>query len=85
MTRARRILFIGGSLNQTTQMHQIAQELPGHEHAFSPYFCDGLLERLRRRGLMEFTVAGEKLWRRCLDYLERHPESLLRGKPGDSP
>ncbi len=52
-------------------MHQIARELSEHEHAFTPYYCDGLLDRARRAGLMEFTVAGEKLARRCLDYLER--------------
>ncbi len=56
-----RALFICGSLNQTTQMHQIAQELPEFEHAFSPYYLDGPLEALRRRGWLEFTVAGEKL------------------------
>jgi hypothetical protein len=64
-----RVLFVCGSLNQTTQMHQIARELDDWEQAFTPYYCDGLLEFLRRRGLMEFTVAGEKLRARCLDYL----------------
>jgi hypothetical protein len=52
-------------------MHQIARELSEHEHAFTPYYCDGLLELARRAGLLEFTIAGEKLLRRCLDYLER--------------
>jgi hypothetical protein len=66
---APRILFVCGSINQTTQMHRVARELPGHEHAFTPYYCEGLLERARRAGLAEFTVAGEKLARRCLDYL----------------
>jgi hypothetical protein len=70
--RRRRILFICGSLNQTTQMHQIAQELPEHERSFTPFYLDGPLEWARRRGLLEFTVAGEKLARRCLDYLEAH-------------
>jgi hypothetical protein len=67
----RRVLFICGSLNQTTQMHQIARELPEHDHAFTPFYCDGLLEQARRAGLIEFTVAGEKLVRRCRDYLTR--------------
>ena len=40
-----------------------------HEHAFTPYYCDGLLSAARRAGLAEFTVAGEKLRRRCLAYL----------------
>jgi hypothetical protein len=70
-------------MNQTTQMHQIARELPGHEHAFTPYYCDGLLDRACRAGLMEFTVAGEKLARRCLDYLERERLPIdRRGRRG---
>lgn len=74
----RRILFICGSMNQTTQMHQIARELPEHEHAFTPYYCDGWLDLARRAGLMEFTVAGEKLASRCLDYLRRERLPLDR-------
>ncbi len=71
MSERRRILFIGGSINQTTQMQQVARELPEHEHAFTPYFCEGLSGWALRAGLGEFTVAGRKLVRRCLDHLER--------------
>ena len=52
-------------------MHQVARELPEHEHAFSPFYCEGPLDWAHRLGLGEFTVAGDKLVRRCLDYLER--------------
>jgi hypothetical protein len=72
MTRSVRALFVCGSLNQTTQMHAIARELPEVSPAFTPFFCDGILEVLRRAGRLEFTVAGEKLKRRCLDYLRAH-------------
>lgn len=65
----KRVLMLVGTLNQTTQMHQIAQQLPEYEHAFAPYWCDGLLRVLRNLGLLEFTVAGEKLRRRALQYL----------------
>jgi hypothetical protein len=68
----KRVLMLVGSLNQTTQMHQIAQQLPECEHAFAPYWCDGLLRVLRELGLMEFTVAGEKLRQRALAYLREH-------------
>ena len=61
----KRILFICGSMNQTTQMHQIAEHLPEYEHAFTPYYCDGPIELLRRLGLMEFTIVGQKLAGRC--------------------
>jgi hypothetical protein len=68
MTR-KRILFICGSMNQTTQMHQISRHLAEHEHAFTPYYCDGMHEVLRRMGMLEFTVIGNKLANRCRNYL----------------
>jgi hypothetical protein len=68
----QRILFICGSLNQTTQLHQIAQYLPEYEHWYTPYYADGLLEIARRLRLLEFTILGYKLRKRCEEYLERH-------------
>jgi hypothetical protein len=77
-----RILFICGSLNQTTQMHQIARELPDFDHAFTPCYGDGLLEVLRVARCLEFTVLGYKLRRRCVSYLESHSLPIdLHGKP----
>jgi uncharacterized membrane protein YbhN (UPF0104 family) len=70
--RRPKVLFICGSLNQTTQMHQIARELADCDHGFTPYYCDGALEWLRRLRLLEFTILGFKLRARCLDYLERN-------------
>jgi hypothetical protein len=66
---APRVLLVCGSLNQTTQMHQVARELPECATWFTPYYADGILEWLRRAGLLEFTILGQKLRRRCLDYL----------------
>jgi len=68
----KRIMFICGSMNQTTQMHQISRQLSDYEHSFSPYYCDGFDELLRRLGLMEFTIIGHKLAGRCRQYLEDH-------------
>lgn len=59
-------------MNQTTQMHQISRHLGEYEHAFSPYYCDGLCEIFRRQGLMEFTIIGDKLAGRCKAYLLEH-------------
>jgi hypothetical protein len=53
-------------------MHQIARELPGYDAWFSPHYCGGVLEVLRKAGLLEFTILGNKYIRRCLDYLETH-------------
>src|SRR5262249_4317839 len=68
--RRKRILFICGSLNQTTQMHQVARELLEHEHAFTPYYCEGALEWCRRAGVLEFTIIGDKLRERRARDLE---------------
>ncbi len=64
-----RLFFICGSINQTTQMHQIADRLPDCESWFTPYYGDAYLTRLRELGLVERTIAGRRLRQRCLDYL----------------
>jgi hypothetical protein len=68
----KRIFFICGSMNQTTQMHQISKHLSDFEHSFSPYYCHGFDEILRRLGLIEFTIAGNKVVGRCRTYLQNH-------------
>jgi hypothetical protein len=79
----KKILFICGSLNQTTQMHQIAGQLPEHDHAYTPFYGHGALELLRRARCLEFTVLGFKLRRRCLDYLAAQGLPLdLHGRAG---
>jgi len=72
MARQKKILFICGSLNQTTQMCQIARELPEYEHAFTPYYGDLDYRVVRWMGFLEFTIGGHRLRRRCLDYLEQN-------------
>src|SRR5438045_6274964 len=67
-----RILFICGSMNQTAQMHQIAQELPEFDHYFTPYYSDGLLGFFQRRGWLEFTILGHKIANRALNYFQQH-------------
>jgi hypothetical protein len=68
----KRIFFICGSMNQTTQMHQISQHLSDYELSFSPYYCHGFDEILRRLGLIEFSIAGNKVVGRCRTYLQNH-------------
>jgi hypothetical protein len=57
-TRRRRVLLVGGSLNQTTMVFEIARELPEAECVFTPYFADGLLGLAAARGLADFTILG---------------------------
>ena len=79
----RRILFICGSMNQTTQMHQISRHLAEYEQAFTPFYCDGALEAMRRLKRLEFTIIGDKLARRCRQYLEAQNLPIdYRGRSG---
>ena len=68
----KRIFFICGSMNQTTQMLQISKHLSDYDQSFSPFYCDGLDEFLRRLGLIEFTIAGNKVVEHCRTYLQNH-------------
>jgi hypothetical protein len=67
-----RVLFICGSVNQTSQMHQIARELPEAEARYSPYYCDGALEVMRKMGMLGMTILGAPWRRDCVAYLEKH-------------
>lgn len=79
----KRIFFICGSMNQTTQIHQISKHLSGHEHSFSPFYCHGFDEMLRRFGLIEFTIAGNRMVERCRAYLQHHGLAIdYQGKNG---
>jgi hypothetical protein len=80
---ANRILFICGSMNQTTQMHQISRHLTEYEQAFTPYYCDGVQEAMRRMRMLEFTVIGDKLAKRCHAYLQGRNLAIdYRGRRG---
>ena len=68
----KKILFICGSINQTRQMHKIAEHLPDAERYFTPYYCDGLLENARQWGLLDFCILGNRLVSRTLAYLRSH-------------
>jgi hypothetical protein len=78
-----RVLFVCGSINQTKQMHQIAAELGPIEARYSPYYCDGVLELMRRAGMLNFTILGAPWRRDCMAYLERHELPVdLNGQQG---
>jgi len=59
-------------MNQTTQMHQISTHLADYEQSFTPFYCHGFDEVLCRLGLVEFTIAGNKMVERCRVYLQNH-------------
>ena len=70
-------------MNQTTQMHQISGHLPEYEQAFTPYYCHGVHEVMRRIKLLEFTVVGDKLAQHCQNHLRAQNLPIdYRGRRG---
>lgn len=67
-----RVLFIGGSLNQTTMMHRISEGFSDCECYFSPFYSDGYIDYLVERGVLDFTVLAGKFRRDTENYLKAH-------------
>jgi len=78
MRQRKKVLFICGSMNQTTQMHSIAKAMVAKAMVddgdcwFTPYYTDGFVARLQERGLIEFTIAGHGHRARAAAYLAEH-------------
>lgn len=69
----KKIFFVIGSLNQTTQMHQISQHLPEYDCYFSQFFGHHPLIRFAAdNGWMDMSIMGGKFRRDSDAYLARH-------------
>jgi hypothetical protein len=81
--RKPRVLFIGGSVNQTKQMLAVAEAMPHADAWFTPYYCDGVVDVVRRMGLLEWTVVGEAWRQDSVDLLKARGKRLdWEGKSG---
>ena len=80
----KRILFICGSLNQTTMLHKISLYLSDCDCYFSPYYCSGFLKLLLKLGLLDFSILGGKLKANTDKYLAKHNLNVdYEGKTND--
>ncbi len=71
--RRKRILFLVGSYNQTTQMHQIASFLGEYDCYFSQFYTDNLLiNEAISMGLLESTILSGQFKRNSEEYLKDH-------------
>lgn len=66
------ILFICGSLNQTTMMHKIARNLSDFNCFFTPFYADGWIGLLARWGWLNFTILGGQHKRNTEKYLKEN-------------
>ena len=81
----KKILFICGSKNQTTQMHQIAQHLMSdYDCWFTPYYATGYVEIMRKLKLTEMSILGKKAVKQCFKYMKEHSlQCDAKGKKND--
>src|SRR6266567_7675129 len=69
----KKILFIIGSPNQTTQMHQIASRLPEYDCYFSQIYSSHPVIRLAlKSGLLDNTIFSGEFKRKGDAYLKQH-------------
>lgn len=72
--RTKKILLICGSLNQTTMMYKISQELSDFDCYFTPYYGDGIIDIFARTGILDWTLVGHggKFQQTTLNFLREH-------------
>ncbi len=69
---AENILFICGSLNQTTMLHKIGQHMSEYNCYFTPYYADGIEHFAAQTGLLDFTVLGGRHLHGTRGYLAKN-------------
>ena len=65
------ILFVCGSLNQTTMMHKISVHLESFNCYFTPFYADGVIGLAAKAGLADFSILGGRHRRATEDYLRK--------------
>lgn len=66
----KKILFICGSLNQTTMMHKISRELSEYKNYFTPFYGDGLIKYMAESGFLDFSILGGQFKQNTIKYLK---------------
>jgi len=75
------VLLICGSLNQTTQMHQVSQQLAEFQCYFSPFYADGIEDFAAQQGWLDRTALGGRHLTDTQAYLaENHLPVDYRGE-----
>jgi len=68
----KKIIYMCGSLNQTTMLHRISEFLPDYDHYFTAYYSDGAERVAARMGFLDFSVLGGKFRQQTETYLKEH-------------
>lgn len=65
----KKVLFICGSLNQTSMMHQISRYFSEHECYFTPYYADGFINSVVQLGYLNFSILNGTFRKNTEKYL----------------
>jgi hypothetical protein len=77
----KKLLFIGGSLNQTTMMHKISQHFSDCDCFFSAFYSSGFIDFLVRKGILDFTILGGRFREWTENYFsENHLSTDYQGR-----
>lgn len=71
----KKILLIGGSLNQSTIVHKVGYYLDSdYDCYYTPYYADGIIDFLAQKNLMNFTVLGpnSNFFRQTMNYFNEN-------------
>lgn len=80
----KKILFICGSLNQTSMMHQISRHFQDYDCYFTPYYADGFINYVVSKGYLNFSILNGPFRRSTEKYLrENNLEIDYRGLKHD--
>jgi hypothetical protein len=81
----KKILFIGGSMNQTRMVYKVAKHLDSeYECTFTPMYTTGGFEILRRTGWLDFTVVGGQARQKTETFFRKHNLKVdYGGRQGD--
>lgn len=82
--RKKKILFICGSINQTTMMHKISGYFENEELRFTPFYGSGYIDFLAKTGILDFSVLGGQFMKNTLAYIKDHNLPMdFKGKEND--
>ncbi len=81
----KKVLFIIGTQNQTTMMHQIKNCLTDDfDCYFSTFYGDGWLKKFTELGWVEMTILGSKVQKSNIEYCKKHHLQVdYRGEKND--
>jgi len=68
----KKILFICGSLNQTSMMHQISRFMQDYDCYFTPYYADGFINYVVSKGYLNFSILNGPFRRSTEKYLREN-------------